>query len=565
MVRCILLGLLVAGCAGSIGGGNDDEPGGGGASGGSTGTSGGTGGSGVVSMPSSACAKTGVVPGPAPVVRLTNTEYRNSVRDLLPRVTMPAAGLGLPAEVATQGFLNNAQTQTPSAEVIENVHDNAQTVARAAVADLTKVLPCKPASAADEPACGKQFIQSFGKQAFRRPMTDQELARYNAFFTDAYGKWGFPTSIRMVIEAFLQSPSFLYRLEPGLAPLTGGKVAPLGPYELASRLSYLLTDTMPDAMLMAAADGGKLATPAGLEAEARRLLADARARPAIAAFNAQWLRFDAMDSLVKSPDLYPKFNTAMAASMKDAAVRYVDRIFWDEGRTVDALLGDGHAFVDAALAPIYGVPAPTAMSWVKVDDTQRAGVMTQAGLLAGFAHERTSAPVLRGVLVLDRLLCASPPAPPAGVNTNLPELGPMAKLTTRQQLEMSHRAPECAACHRAIDGVGFGFENFDAVGQWRTTEFGLPVDAHGEIVGTPDANGTFNGAVELARKLGKSQSLRQCLVRHWMAYTFAVTREEVDACAADPVARALSSNGDFREMLVSLVKSDAFRHRPVTP
>jgi hypothetical protein len=550
-----------------------DPKGTGGTAGGAAG-SGGSGGGGTTGSPgalprptSPTCAaRPGVVAGPAPLARLSNAEYRNTLRDLFPKVTLPLADLDLPAEVATLGFTNTAEAQSPSAEVVEAAQESAQIVAKAAVADLTKILPCRPAGAADEPACGRQFLASFGKQAFRRPLTEDEIAKYGRFFTDAHGKWGFATAIRLVVEAFLQAPHFLYRIELGAPARAGDAAAPLGPYELATRLSYFLTDSTPDAALLAAADAGKLGTPAGVEAEARRLLGDAKTRAAVASFHAQWLRFDMMDNLVKSKELYPKFTPATATAMKAAAQKYVERLFWDEGRTLEAFLTDDHAFVNDALAPVYNVAAPmgATLAWTKLDAAQRAGILTQAGLLAGFAHERSSAPVLRGIFVLDRLLCARPPAPPAEVDTALPELEPGTKLTTRQQLERSHSSAECAGCHKSIDGAGFGFENYDAVGAWRTTELGLPVDPRGELVGT-DVDGPFTGAAELGKRLATSEQVRACVARQWLGYALAASRQQVDDCALEPIAKAFSgAKGDLRELLVAIAKSDAFRHRPTT-
>ena len=501
------------------------------------------------------------MPGPAPLARLTTAEYTNTIRDLFPTLTLPLDQYTLPAEIATEGFLNNAATQAPSAEVIEALATNAHAIATTAAASLDSVLPCHPTPKADETSSGHQFITEFGQSAFRRPLDAAEVDRYEAFFDDAYGQWGMKDAARMVVEAMLQSPPFLYRLEVGSPPVDGA--VQLTSREMASRLSYFLTDSMPDASLRDAADNDELLDPAALEREARRLLGSDAAREAVAAFNAQWLRFDKMDALTKAPDLFPSFSEDVATSMRQATRQYVDRLFWDQGRTLEALLTDHSAYVDARLAPIYGVSAPSggAMSLVDVG-ADRSGILTQAGLLAGFAHERSDAPVLRGVFVLDRLLCSTPPPPPAGVNTALPVLSTDAHQTTRQQLEQSHVASSCATCHDAIDGIGFGFEHFDAVGQWRTTDLGIAVDDSGELRGT-DIDGPFHGAVELGQKLASSQQVRRCVSTQVLRYALAVTRTEVKPCMIDGVARAFDASGeDLSELLVAVVKSDAFRYRP---
>jgi hypothetical protein len=509
------------------------------------------------------CGASSTVPGPAPLAHLTSTQYGKTLHDLFPSISFGADVVTLPAEISTEGFINNAATQTPSAELIEDLSSNAHAIATAAVETPAKILPCSPASAAEETDCGHQFVSAFGKRAFRRPLSGDEVQRYDTFFDTSYKQWGFQSALRLVIEGMLQAPSFLYRVEIG-GSSPAGPLA-LSAYEMASRLSYLLTNSMPDDTLLQAADRGELVDAAAVEREARRLLKVPAARDAVASFHGQWLRFDKMDSLTKAPDLYPTFSPATASAMKDATARYVDHLFWDEGFTLPKLLTDGHAYVNDVLAPLYGVSAPKGaeLGWIAVDATPRSGILTQAGLLAGFAHQRNDAPVLRGVFVMDRLLCAAPPAPPPNVNTALPELTAGAKLTTRQQLEQSHVAAACASCHQSIDGIGFGFENYDAVGAFRTSEIGLPVDSTGMLKGS-DVDGDFHGAVDLGQKLSQSEQVRECVSTQWLRYALGVTREEIESCMVAPIAKAFADSGyDLRELLVATAKSDAFRYRPV--
>ena len=559
-IAIIGVGLCVPSCSGSVGGG--------GANGGAAGdtSDGGSSGTGAGGTSTGAkCETPGVpTPGPAPLVRLSASEYRNTLRDLFPKMAMAAVDLTIPAEVQIEGFLNTAESQAPSPNVIEAFSTNAQSVAKLAAADLAKILPCTAANATDEATCGPKFIAAFGKQAFRRPLSADETTRFGSFLKDASAKWGFPVAVRMVTEAFLQAPSVLYRLETAGKTVSGTKAIALDNYEVASRLSYLLTDSMADAGLMSAAVAGKLATVDGVEEHARRLLKTDQARQAVASFHAQWLRFEKMDKLTKAADLYPAFNATMAANLKDATTRYVDRIFWDEGHTVQSLLTDNHAYVNKTLAPLYGASSTsTDLVWSEVTSSQRSGILTQAGFMAGLAHERNDAPVLRGTFVLDRLLCQPPPSPRATVNTVLPPLTSASKQTTRQQLEASHSTPMCASCHKSIDGIGFGFGNFDALGQWRTKEFGLAVDASGEFVSTDDLDGKFDGAADMGKKMAARPQVRACVASQWLGYALAVRRDDLDACMVSPLVKALeSAKGDLRELVVALVKSDAFRHRP---
>jgi hypothetical protein len=332
---------------------------------------------------------------------------------------------------------------------------------------------------------------------------------------------------------------------------------------MASRLSYLLWNTMPDDALFASAAAGELDTAAGLDAQARRMLGTARAHAAVVNFHSQWLRFDKMNGLVKSAAMFPQFGPAVATAMRQSAEKYVDSVFFGDG-TLKALLTDNHAWVNDALAPIYGVTAPagSTMALVALDATQRAGILTNAGLLAGFAHETTDSPVLRGVFVLQRLMCAAPPPPPASVNTTLPAAGSGAPLTTRQRFATQHEQGTCAGCHRSIDGIGFGFEHYDALGQWRTTDVGLPVDSSGSFLGATDLTGTFDGVVELGSKLAASTSVRACVASQWMRYALGVDGTGVDGAALAPIVTAFEQSGlNMRELVVALVKSDAFRRR----
>jgi Protein of unknown function (DUF1592)/Protein of unknown function (DUF1588)/Protein of unknown function (DUF1595)/Protein of unknown function (DUF1585)/Protein of unknown function (DUF1587) len=551
--------LSVAACTGQIGSPGETSRAGGAAPGVPGGTTGpqGTG------VRSQLCGTGSTVPGPAPLAHLTSTQYGKTLHDLFPSVSFGADVVTLPAEISTEGFTNNAATQTPSADLIEDLSSNAHAIATAAVEVPAKILPCNPASATEETDCGHQFVSTFGKRAFRRPLLGDEVQRYDAFFDTSYKQWGFQAALRLVIEGMLQAPSFLYRVEIG-GSSAAGPIA-LTAHEMASRLSYFLTNSMPDDALLQAADRGDLVDAASLEREARRLLKSPGAREAVASFHGQWLRFDKMDSLSKAPDLYPTFSPATATAMKDATARYVDHLFWDEGFTLPTLLTDGHAYVNDVLAPLYGATAPKGaeLGWLAVDAAQRSGILTQAGLLAGFAHQRNDAPVLRGVFVMDRLLCAAPPAPPPNVNTALPELKADAKLTTRQQLEQSHVATACANCHESIDGIGFGFESYDAVGAFRTSELGLPVDPTGNLKGS-DVDGVFHGAVELGQKLAQSEQVRECVSTQWLRYALGVTREEIEGCMVSPIAKSFADSGyDLRELLVTTTKSDAFRYRPV--
>jgi hypothetical protein len=520
------------------------------------------------SQPTAAANCTAAQPkaAPAPIARLTNLEYTNTLHSLLPGVALPE--ITLPDDIVVEGFDNNAKAQTASPALIEQYSNNAEAVATAVTANLNTVMPCQASTSAQQDSCGAQFISQFVTRAYRRPITADETARYTALFSAAKSAYDYPSAIGMVVQAALQSPSFLYRVELG-GPAKNGN-APLTGYEMASRLSYFFWDDAPDQQLLAAAASGELDSADGVEAEARRLLADPQAHAAVSNLFHQWLRFDKMDRMTKSAALFPTWNEQVAQSLRNSASEFVDHVFWDLNGSLDALLTDNKAYVDANIAPMYGLTATAGndMQLIDTDAKQRSGILTQAGLLAAFAHETTDSPVLRGVFVMDRLLCSAPPPPPANLNLSLPDANSgSAPMTTRDRFAMTHEQGDCAGCHHAIDGFGFGFEHYDAVGKWRDTDNGLPVDAKGWIDGTRDANGDFDGAVELGQRLAQSSQVSDCVASQWFRYSLGLSAVDVDTCSLAPVAKTFAdSGGDLQELMIATVTSDAFRNRPeVTP
>ena len=491
----------------------------------------------------------------SPFARLTSSQYAATLRDLFAPIAIPDPVP--PPDSIVDGFDNVASGQVPSAALIAAYQASAVAVATAAMQDPAALVGCSPRTTADETACATKFLGTFGAKAYRRPLTSAELADLVAFHSSMRASGAdFPTSITLTIETILEAPNFLYRIELGTPTLS--------PWEMASRLSYLLWNTMPDDALFAAAAAGTLATTDGIETQARRMLADPRAHAAIAHFHDQWLELGKMSTLVKDPKTFPTFTASTVTSLQQSTSKYIDDIFFGDA-TLTALLTDDHAFVNADLAAIYGVAVTgKTLKKVTVDPTKRAGIVTNAGMLAGFAHTTEDAPVLRGVFVLGRLLCSAPPPPPADVNTSTPAPSSNVPQTTRDRFATQHEQGTCAGCHHVIDGIGFGFEHYDAIGAWRTTDNGLPVDASGWFVtGTAgELEGTFDGAVDLAHKLAASPAVHACVARQWLRYALGTDAASIDATTLEPLVSAFEANHlNMRELVVALVKSDAFRRR----
>jgi hypothetical protein len=502
-------------------------------------------------------------PGPAPARRLTRWEYNNTVRDLLGDETRPADAF--PADEEALGFSNNAAALTTSSTLVQSYLLAAEGVAERATADLTSLLPCAMPAGGDE-ACARQFVSSFGRRAFRRPLDDGEVEAMVGLYRAGAAGGGAREGVRLVIEALLQSPPFLYRLEFDPAPGASAASVPLGPWALASRLSYFLWGSMPDDELFAAAEAGRLAGPDEVAAEARRMLADPRARAMVARFHEEWLDYDRVLAVGrgKSAQYFPEWSADYAPLMLEEARAFVGHVVFDDpAGDLTTLLTAPYTFVNARLGSFYGLEgAPAGEAFGRVEAGGRAGLLTLGALLAFHAHSDQTSPVHRGQLVRERLLCDPVPPPPPEVTISVPAVD--AGATARERFAQHSRGAACAGCHAKLDPIGFGFENFDGVGRFRATEpGGAPVDAAGELKGT-DVDGQFVGAAELAARLARSGQVRDCYVAQWFRFAHGRGEEaEADRCTLATLREAFgASGGNVRELLVAMTRTDAFLFRP---
>jgi hypothetical protein len=545
--------LLGSGCVGTVGAGPRPDPsrggdvppgpgadpgpttGGAAGAGGASGAGGAGGGAAAPSRP------------PAPLRRLSRAQYNNTVRDLLGDTSRPADAF-LVEEVPGKFAGSVALTQASPAAV-EQYQGAAERLAAAAVKNLPALLPCQPQPAGEE-ACARSFIADFGMRALRRPITEEEGAALLALYLRVRGEGDFAFGVQAVIAALLQSPSFLYRVE----------LAPAG--AAAGALSYFLLGTMPDGELFAAAKAGRLATGADLRAQARRLLADPRARDAATTFFGEWLSLATLETQGKDPRLFPEYTDVLRAAMREETTRFTGWALFDGDARLDTLLTSPRSWVNAAVGKLYGVAAGPGFSLTDLPAGQRSGLLTHASLLALTAHSDSTSPTRRGKFVLDQIMCQPPPPPPADVDFTLPP--PVPGQTARERFAVHTANPSCAACHLIIDPVGFGFEGYDAVGRYQTTDAGKRVDARGEIHGSEDLDGPFEGALELGRKLAASDQVRRCLVEQWFSFAQGRGPEAGDAASiAAALAVFTASGGSVRELMVALVGTDAFLSRVV--
>ena len=523
---------------------------------------------GQVSDPAAAEPAPQRIPASQMLRRLTHSQYNNTVRDLLGDHSRIADRF--PPEDFVNGFKNQVQAQDIPPLLAEAYSAAAEKLARNAFrgGDRHGLVPCRPASSQDA-ACAAEFIQTLGRRAFRRPLEQHEMDLYSSLFlAEAADTGEFLEGARLVVEVMLQSPKFLFHPEPG-------PDAQRTAYARANRLSYFLWNTLPDEELLAAAESGGLDTPEGLQAEARRLLADPRAREAVDGFFAQWLRFDLTLNTVRDRRLYREFSPELAIAMVEETRRLFADIVWND-RDFRELLTARYTFVNSDLAKLYGVPAP-ASEFGRVElpaDSPRAGILGHASFLTMTSKPGETSPTVRGLFVREHLLCETIPDPPPDATATLPPLTEDKPLANRELLGVHLTNPTCAGCHNLIDPVGFGLEMYDAVGRRREKQsitffptraerdkepVTVEVDINPEGIVAGVSRDTFSSPRQLGELLAASPRCQECFVRQLFRY--ATGREEFDGDepAIEKAAQAFRTSGfRFQELMVALVATDAF-------
>jgi hypothetical protein len=494
--------------------------------------------------------------GPAPLRLLTHVQYDNTVEDLLGDTSKPSQRF--PAENEVLGYRNNVSANQVNPRLVESYLSAAETMSVQAVTErLDTIAPC--ASGTEPAECGGTFIQTFGMRAFRRPLTSDEIAIFQGVLTTTLPQ-GYPKAIEVLLQVMLQSPQFLYRVDALPATPESGSVL-LGPYEVASRLSYFITNTMPDAELFAKAAANELATDQEIEAQARRLIETPRARAMAQDFVDQWLGLARLEGAAREAADVPFAATELTADFQESLKAFTDSQLFQAGGNVEALFTSPKLFLTEKLAQIYGVASTGPMTELEAP-AERKGLLTQPAIMALFAHADQSAPVLRGAFVRDRILCLDVPSPPPNVNNTPPVVDPNS--TTRERYAQHAADDACAGCHVALDNTGFGFERYDQFGRYRALENGLEVDESGEMFEScdPALDGKFETAAELSERVAKSKLTRDCLATQWYRYAMGRIEDTNDRCSLDGVKEKFgTANGEFRELIVAIVLSEGFRYR----
>ena len=496
--------------------------------------------------------------------RLTHTQYNNTIRDLLKDESDPASMF--PPEDYVNGFKDQYEALSVSPILADAYSRAAERLAANAFrrGDSRGLIPCKPVSETDA-ACRTQFIQTFGRRAFRRPLEPQEIAVQETIFK---GEKTFMAGAQAVVETMLQSPSFIFWLEQSPNPKWAS-------YAKASRLSYFLWATMPDNALLECAAQGELDTPAGVERVARHMLEDPRAKQGVDEFVSEWLRFDRVMTASRERRLFPLFGRELAKSMTEETRRFIGDLVWNDRNFMDAFTAN-YSFINSDLAAVYKVPPP-ARDFERVElppAAERAGLLGQALLLTLSSKPDDTGPTGRGLFIREQFLCQQVPPPPPGVDTNLPPVEQSRPVTNRERMAMHTTSKMCAGCHNLTDQIGFGFEKFDAIGMRRETqkllfynahsateakhekptEINLELDTTAHVAGIPDSD--FTSPRGLGEILARTPQCQECIVKQVFRYMSG----RVDTPADRPVLKQATddfrkSGYHFKELLVALIKS----------
>ncbi|MEA2697001.1 MAG: hypothetical protein QOI66_1272 [Myxococcales bacterium] len=550
---------LVVGCSGQIGSANGGPggvtgggpPNGGPPSGGGGG--GATSGAGLLDLPSSPLPTNGLH-------KLTAWEFANSLQDLLGGSGVPLSPVEVDTLIGGFATVGGSTVAISPAGVgqYETVLGVATTFAFGDATRAKAVLPCVPQSAADA-ACLTSALNTFGRRAFRRPLSADETTAFVTLATTVGSQAGSNvlSGIQHAVWAMLQSPDFLYRVELGTPSAADGGRLKYTSFEIASRLAAVIWGSVPDDPLLDAAAGNALATSDGIRTQVQRMVADPRAHRALAAFSDQLFDAFALGQADKDPTLFPAYTaTLRAAMLKEIELRVDDMTFTQKGDFLSLFEGTT-TFVNKELAAFYGVPfTATDGDFHRVDlggGSPRVGLLGAAGILAGHAHSELTSPTARGKFVDTMLLCRTVPEPPPGVPP-LPSHAPPGS-TVRQIMEAHRSQPQCAGCHALMDPIGFAMENFDASGQYRTSDNGQPIDASGELDGV-----AFNSLAGLGSALRKNAATGPCLVSKVYESALGRLPIAVDAAALDQLITKFNGSGHhIDQLLVDLSGSDGFR------
>ena len=504
-------------------------------------------------------------PGRFVIRRLTKTEYANTLRDLYG--VDPSIADTLPAEVEGEGFLNSISPLQSELflGIANKVIDQIIAPEGQAPTAVQKRLFGETPKGTDLRKAARGVARTLARDAYRRPPTDAELdVLVDVYDLARNNDLNHMAALGLMLKAVLVSPQFLF-ITPAGEPESKDAIVLLDDFQLASRLSYLLWSAPPDAELAALADKGELHKPEVLRTQVERLLKDARSRALFDGFGAQWLRVNELDGQVFDPKTFPQMTPALRTAMMDEARLFFESIV-SENQSVVRFVSSDYTFVNEPLAKVYGLEQSVRgpkMRRVKLTNPNRGGILSMPATLATTSFPNRTSPVLRGVWVLERILGERVPPPPA----DIPELEEqdhkkIEGLTLRQRTELHQSEATCRNCHKILDPIGFGLENFDAIGRWREkNDQGLAIDSAGKL---PDGK-EFSTPAELKRLLVKREAdLARNLTERLMAYALGRQLEGYDDVVIDQLmVKIAADNYRVRTIITEVITSYLFTHRRI--
>jgi hypothetical protein len=505
------------------------------------------------------------VPGAAGLRYLTSEQYKNSLFDLLG--AEPGASLAVDEVVSGFASIAAARNTIPTTTV-EAFETSALSVASKSLQDKTKrsaLVACTPKGSSDE-TCATAFVKSFGRRAWRRPLTDDEAKRYvDVANKAAVALNDFYKGLEYAMAGLLQSPYFLYRSELGKREnaATDGRVR-LDGFELATRLSYFVWNSTPDEDLLKAAENGDLDNADGVRKQMERMLKANQANRAPRVFFAEMLRLNSAVPLVHAKEVFPKVSDTLGSAMREETLRTMEDAF-SKGQSWPELFTRRDTFVNEELANLYGIKGIKGFDFKATtlpDDGKRMGILGHASFLATHSNPRASSPTKRGVAIRQTFMCDDIPAPPPDVSAIIPENAPnQAQKTLRERLAAHRDNPKCRSCHEVIDPVGLALENFDGLGEYRNTDAGKSIDASGDLDGD-----RFNDAADLFKILAKRPQVNRCLVNNLFRYALGHIESDGETPALEHLSKMWDDqNHNLKSLFSMLVVHDSFTHVTATP
>lgn len=500
----------------------------------------------------------------SPLRRLSVTEYRNTLADLLQLSPLPSFEI---SRDDGDMFDNQAAVLGPSPVLIDQYSQAAFSLGALIAKDPRKITGCAPASESEEADCGRTFVERFGLRAFRRPLSSAERDTAVAYLEKQRKDIDFAAAIELTVAAFLQSAPFLYRIEES-ASAPGEMV---DSYELANRLSFALWGSMPDGALFESAQRDSLRTAEGRSKEVERMLAAPATGRMLVDFHRQIWEFDRHERVnipqgaEKDGTLYPTWTPELAAAVREESDRFIELTVVEKKGGFRDLLTANETYVNAPLARLYGLPEPSS-GWSKatLKPQERGGFFTQAMFLSSHAKSQNASPPLRGVAIFERVFCAHLPPPPENADISNPALGEGAdKLTNRTLFEQRVAPATCNGCHRIFDPFGHALESYDGIGRYQTRDKGLPVDTRVTVKAGLDVDGEYAGASELYRAVADSPTARACYARHFVSFAAGATPEEGQTCRTKALAKTVGGAGGVLALVREAVLAPEFSHRVV--